>query len=370
MKISATSADLYALTESLPLFHEGKKHLPNNHLLLTGATGFLGIHLLENLVKKSIYEKIYIIVRNKNKLLDQIEYYNIPKFSFNKIEIIEGDLLTLPIENFPNASYVIHSAAEIHCLKNLSQLWSNNVLVTKKICDIYQHCAKVTLISTLSVFVSSNTNGEHKPTSLPVNQNYSLYGGYAQSKYISEKLVEKINGNIVRLGLLTGSTHTGKFPPHDFFTQIVTALNNIKVYPEIFEEAFVDITPVDLCGQIITNYISNNNFSNNNFNNNNFSKNNIIHIANKNSLPLSAIVKKLNLTPVSGINFISTLNSLPSLTKTLLMFAFFKSEMLKSSFKLFNIDLFQSTDHSYDIKEDFNINHHHLLTIYLQQLVL
>lgn len=357
MKLIKSSEDLYSLIEQLPSFSTKETQVTNNSLLLTGATGFLGIHLLQNLVNQQIYEKIYIIVRNKNKLLQQIDYYKVPIFSFDNIDIIEGDLLSLDSKSFPHVAHVIHSAAEIHCIKNLSQLWNNNVLVTKKICDIYQHSANITFVSTLSVFVSSNIIGEHKNDSLPINQSYCLYGGYAQSKYISEKIVEKVNGNIIRLGLLTGSTYLGKFPPNDFFTQILTSLNTLQIYPENFEESFVDLTPVDLCAKIISDSLIEK------------KKSNIIHIANKYSLPLSSIIEQLQLTPVNNKQFIESVQNLPSLIKTLLMFAFFKTDSLAISFNLFNIDLFQSTNHSYSIKESFEMSNENLLKTYITQLL-
>lgn len=356
MKLSKTSYELNSLINTLPNFipkQINKKF--ERSLLLTGATGFLGIHLLLQLVRSLQYKKIYIIVRNKEKLKQQIAYYQIDSFSFENIEIIENDLLNMKENDFPAVETVIHSAAEIHCLKNLNQLCDNNVLTTQKICNIYQNDANIYFISTLSVFVSSNLTGNHYPTSLPISNSYILYGGYAQSKYISEKIVEACNGNIIRLGLLTGSTYLGQFPVNDFFSQIVTTLNKIKIYPENFEEAYVDLTPVDLCAEKIVQHIIS-------------GKDNILHIANKKSISLTEILNELNLKKVHTIEFQKQIKELPTLPKTLLEFAFFKSTMLKDCFRLFNIDLFQSTNHSYNIENNFNISNTKLIKKYLQNI--
>ena len=217
MKISISSKDLDSL---LPIRqYSTKDKILNNEILVTGGTGFLGIHILKDLVLSKKYKKIYTIVRNKEKLKIQAEYFNLGIDWIKEIEIIQGDLLDLKELDFPNVEKVIHSAAQIHCIKTLKQLWNNNVETTEKISQIYKN-NEVFFISTLSVFVSSNLVGNHEPKSLEISENYLLYGGYAQSKFIGEKIIEKYNQNIIRLGLITGSSKEGIFPK-DFFTDFV-----------------------------------------------------------------------------------------------------------------------------------------------------
>jgi thioester reductase-like protein len=348
---------------NLPDFSEEKIYLSTEKptLLLTGATGFLGIHLLEKLVYSNFYSAIYIVVRNKKKIQSQINRYHIPYFSWDNIIIIENDLEFMSKNDFPIVDHVIHSAAEIHCLKNLKQLWQNNVINTEKICQYYSLNSKIFFISSLSVFVSSNIKGNHLPCILPEDNKFEIYGGYAQSKYIAEKIVERHNGNIIRLGLLTGSSYLGKFPENDFFTSIIKALNLINSYPKDYEISFVDLTPVNFCADFILNYIQQSIYQ----------SQPIYHIANKKSVPISKIIKILNLEPVSKELFLEKLNSLSKLSQTLLKYAFFKPEMLQHDIKkqFFNIDLFQSTHHSYNINNDFNISNAILLELYIKNII-
>ena len=111
-------------------------------------------------------------------------------------------------------------------------------------------------ISTLSVFVSSNLYGNHIEKSLMCNDEYHLYGGYAQSKYIGEKIMEKYQKNIIRLGLITGTSEKGIFP-EDFFSDFIKINKKIGEYPENYENSYVDITPVDYAVEKIIEYVNN-----------------------------------------------------------------------------------------------------------------
>lgn len=325
----------------------------NNHILVSGGAGFLGIHLLRDLVASGRYDKIYTIVRNPSKLKTQATYYGISGEWLNVITVIEGDLLTLSKDLFPEVEYVLHSAAEIHCLKNRNQLWSNNVLATQRIAEIYR-LNKISFISTLSVFVSSNQKGLHLPQSIPLSEDYSLYGGYAQTKFIGEKIIEQVNGNIIRLGLITGATHSGIFPA-DFFTQIVKLLELTKCYPVGYQDSLVDMTPVDHASHEILKVIH--------------KTNTITHIANKESTSINAFISVLNLKPVDKEVWLESIRCLGNLEQYLLRYAFFKDEMLSSHFNYFNIDLFQSTGHQYGIEKSLPIDNETMLKLYISKII-
>lgn len=355
MKITLNSKELMEMLPAINYFNmTAKPAIFNNEILVTGGAGFVGIHLLKQLVESKKFSQIYTIVRDITKLKKQAQYFQLNTSFLNEVKVIEGDLLNLSIDSFPNVQYIIHSAAQIHCIKTLKQLWNNNVLTTQKIAEIYQY-NDLSFISTLSVFVSSNKSGQHLPITLDEdNELYELYGGYAQSKYIAEKIIERIQGKIIRLGLITGSTQYAIFPD-DFFTQIVKLLNEIKTYPTNYKQAYVDLTPVDLaCTQIINNLNR---------------EDKIIHIANKNSTPLSDFLDCLNLKAVPNEIWLKKIAFYNNLEQILLKYAFFKDEMLKAHFNYFNIDLFQSTDHNYAILNEFEISNKTLLKNYIEKII-
>ena len=50
-------------------FNQYSDVLDYNNILLTGVTGFLGIHILENLLKNTTSNIICLVHKNKNDLL-------------------------------------------------------------------------------------------------------------------------------------------------------------------------------------------------------------------------------------------------------------------------------------------------------------
>lgn len=352
MKITLSSTELY---NKLPnLDYTVKPKSENKAILLTGAAGFLGIHLLKKLVLSKNYNKIFAIVRNIEKVKIQAKNYQLGQEWIKKVTFIESDLLNLEDKDFPEVEFIVHGAAQIHCLKTLKQLWKNNVETTDKIAKIYQN-NKVFFISTLSVFVSSNKKGIHKPISLEVSEEYLLYGGYAQSKYIGEKIMEKYNQNIIRLGLITGASDKGIFP-NDFFVNFVQLNNDLGVYPEEFEEAFVDMTPVDYCADLIINSLLNKDSK-------------IKHIANKEPTKLTSFIKVLDLKKIPKNVWLDKVKMKTSLEQYLLKYAFFKQESLNLHFDYYNLDLFQTTGHSYSIENFFEKNNQQLLSLYCEQIL-
>lgn len=351
MKISESSKKLICLLPNKIYINKNK--CKNNEILVTGGAGFLGIHILKNLLLSKKYTKIHTIVRNPEKLIKQAEYFNLGIEWISQITVITGDLLEIKDCLFPNVEFVIHSAAQIHCIKTLKQLWNNNVETTEKIAQIYQK-NKLFFISTLSVFVSSNLIGNHENKSLLVSDDYCLYGGYAQSKFIGEKIIEKYKQNIIRLGLITGSSKDGIFP-EDFFTNFIKANKQLGFYPEEFEEALVDITPVDYVVNLVAEVIQ--------------GKEKIIHIANKKATSLSQIVSVLNLKKLKKEDWLKKVEKMTNLEQILLKFAFFKNETMSSNRDYFNIDLFQTTNHTYNIKKYFDQDNESMLKLYSSKIL-
>ena len=78
MNIDIISAqDLEIIKDDLLRKHQDEvnfKSVKNNEILLTGASGFLGVHILEVLSDKKL-NKIHIIIRSFEKFLNQIEKY-------------------------------------------------------------------------------------------------------------------------------------------------------------------------------------------------------------------------------------------------------------------------------------------------------
>lgn len=325
-------------------------------VLVTGGAGFLGVHLLCELLRAEPGVKLVTIVRSKEKLARQFARYGIPTSVLECVHVIEADINSMSPAEFPDVDEVVHSAARIHCIMGLKSLWKDNVQATLKVFSHYQSRARLLLVSTLSVFVSSNRVGVHTPIRYKASEGTEIIGGYAQSKLICERLAERCGANVVRLGLLTGSSYKSCFPENDFFSTFVETIRHLGVHPLKYEDAVVDVTPVDYAAAAIAHQVLL------------AAPLPVIHVANKTGLHLSEMLTALRSKAVPRDDFEAAICVLPSLVQTLLTFAFFKSEALANMPHYFNVDLFQSTGHSYSIDDPFELSNKELFSTYVSAL--
>jgi hypothetical protein len=100
------------------------------------------------------------------------------------------------------------------------------------------------------VFVSTNRDRGRVREDDDLTATGEVYGGYAQTKWASERLLRLAGGRFgpvvhYRLGLITGDTRTGRRPGRDLFTQFIRGLARIGGHPAGVGGLSLDITPVD-----------------------------------------------------------------------------------------------------------------------------
>lgn len=151
-------------------------------LLVTGGTGFLGQHIIEDLKDK--YEEIIFIGRNEdigNKL-------NKDNVRFVKADMADLDSLDAPL--FDNIDVVIHSAAMSSPWGNHDDFYQNNVIATKNLlylCKDY-NIKRFIHISTPSIYFNGEDKENIKEDSkLPDN----FVNAYASTKREAEILVSR-----------------------------------------------------------------------------------------------------------------------------------------------------------------------------------
>ena len=119
---------------------------PLGDVLLTGATGFLGSHVLKELLLRN-GGRIYCLVRRSEKLTGWERLQEVMRFYFGtaldahlrRIQVIEGDFLTAPLPPTKTPLTVINCAALVKHFAAVEDLQKNNVEGPLRLAD---YCMK------------------------------------------------------------------------------------------------------------------------------------------------------------------------------------------------------------------------------------
>lgn len=237
--------DTSALNNNYPFLQHDLSHIKAKkyafkNILLTGCTGFLGIHILEALLKENC--KIYCLIRSSNqesakkRILSMFDFYFKNTYSqdflFDKIEVIVGDIkyknLGLTEDTLAylgsKIDNVIHCAALVKHVGRYDEFKKMNLDGTKNVANF---CTKnhigLNHISTTSV------SGDFMPlttTTDAVNfteEDFFIGQNYNQNHYIKSKLLTEeylfqnvkdgcLKANVFRVGNLTRTISRWSFP--------------------------------------------------------------------------------------------------------------------------------------------------------------
>lgn len=248
------------------------------NILLAGATGFLGIHILANFLDND-NGTAYCLVRGKDKadstkrLQDLLAFYLGDKYDdMSRIEVICADLQKDKF-GLTDAEYskllddvdtVINCAASVKHYGSYKYFFESNVETTKRLIAFCESAnAKLIHTSTTSVsgnsfadeftgFISEETLHFYEK-SLYIDQ--PLDNVYARSKFEAEKAVldamcEGLQANIMRMGNLTNRISDGQFQNNhesNAFLQRVKGVLELGLFPEylIKDTNYAEFTPID-----------------------------------------------------------------------------------------------------------------------------
>jgi len=235
------------------------------HIFLTGATGFVGAFLLHDLAQQT-NAKLHCLVRaadveeGRQRLQRNLESYLLWDESLDdRIAVVLGDLAQpafgLSAEAFEALAQqmdaIYHNGAMVNFIHPYHAHKAPNVLGTQEVLRLASNARlkPVHFVSTLSVFHS----GDHDDgTVFTENDNLDQvgvpFGGYAQSKWVAEKLVRTagvrgIPVAIYRPGLVSGASTTGAWNTDDLMTTLIKSCIAIGVAPDL--DVMVDVVPVD-----------------------------------------------------------------------------------------------------------------------------
>ncbi|MFH0515664.1 amino acid adenylation domain-containing protein [Streptomyces sp. M41] len=225
-----------------------------NRVLLTGATGFVGAHLLAQLLKRTGAE-IVCAIRAQDEAEATARVHTalrthavLPSGSaLGRITAVPADLAQPRLgltearldELAATCDAIFHNGATVSIMREYATLRGANTESTRQLLRMAaERAIPLHFVSTLSVAPPRSLAPEVPEDFLPAHP--GLRYGYQQSKWASERLLEQavergFPVTVHRLGRVVGPAATGHVNERDFLWSVLRAGVPEGIVPELFE---------------------------------------------------------------------------------------------------------------------------------------
>ncbi|KAH8670776.1 aminoadipate reductase [Xylariales sp. PMI_506] len=246
-------------------------------VLLTGATGFLGSYILNELINGPTNSRVIAHVRAKDaaaglaRLETTTKAYGLwsPAWT-SRIEVVVGDIskpqLGLAKDTWDRlvneVDVVIHNGAQVNWMLPYSSLRAANVLSTM---DCIRLCStgrpkRLGFVSSTSTLDNDYYVGLARKNTLVLETDdmegsrKGLGTGYGQSKWASEYVVREagrrgLMGSVIRSGYITGDPKSGISVTDDFLVRLWKGCLQVGARPDINNA--VNAVPVTQVSRIV-----------------------------------------------------------------------------------------------------------------------
>lgn len=265
--LSAPAADVSLADDCVPPATVADPMHPR-HLLLTGATGYLGAHLLDELLRELPDTTLYCLVRADDpesglrKLAAVMTTYRIDTTDLaERVRIVPGRL-DRPGLGIDTASWhalastvdlILHCGAQVNFVYPYHALRGTNVLGTREVLRLAcaDRAKAVHYVSTLDTLMHGSSPEITEDT---VVEAVDVVGGYDQTKWVGEQLVRRAGGRglpvvVHRPGTMLGHSITGAANPADYTCLLLKGCIELGIGPD--HDIGLPLVPVDYVSRAI-----------------------------------------------------------------------------------------------------------------------
>ncbi|HLK98926.1 MAG TPA: thioester reductase domain-containing protein, partial [Hymenobacter sp.] len=239
------------------------------HILLTGATGFVGAFLLRELLL-STDAVIYCLVRGNSeedgfaRIKKALHTYELWSDAFSArvvahIGDVAQDKFGLSGDVYDQLAQrievVYHNASAMSHFATFEMMKPANVKGTQEV--VRFACEKRNKLihhtSTMAIFSRDESKSIHENSSLDQLKHLTI-SGYEGSKWVAEKILEiarerGVKANIYRLGLITGDTVHGRYTESQWFYKLMKCCLLTGTMLNKDFDIQIDATPVDFAAK-------------------------------------------------------------------------------------------------------------------------
>ncbi|WP_405959463.1 amino acid adenylation domain-containing protein [Streptomyces sp. NBC_00024] len=233
-------------------------------VFLTGATGYLGLHLLEQLLRRTDAE-VVTLCRARDaehamrRLRDGFALYEIDiDDQLHRVTCVSGDLAEERLGLTPRqwhdlaatVDVIYHNGALVNFVYPYSALKAANVGGTQRVIELActTRLKSVHHVSTIDTLLATHMPRPFLETDAPLNSAVGVPAGYTGSKWVAEKVVNEARKRgipvcVYRPGLILGHTRNGATQTIDYLLVALRGYLPMRIlpdYPRIF-----DVIPVD-----------------------------------------------------------------------------------------------------------------------------
>lgn len=254
-----------------------KKHVPvprhddGEYVVVTGATGSLGAHIVAQLVQSESVRKVYCLVRAHSPLsaFHRVRQSLHARFLLSDLSPdAERKIVALPADLSNKVRLGLHEAVYqdiissvtvvMHCAWSVNFNWAlesfeqSCIAATRNLLDLCLETrrpqpAKFSFCSSVSTV--ARTPGNWVPEALPESLTYAQSMGYAQSKLVTEHIVNQacrkttLSSRVLRVGQIIADTNHGIWNASEAIPMIFQTAETINALPLL--DDVLSWTPVD-----------------------------------------------------------------------------------------------------------------------------